>query len=146
MRSSTTPPWNPALGPSRPEIRCLVCQNETIDSSNAELAREMRILVRERLLAGDSDDGVKSFLVDRYGDFVLFRPPLNLRTVLLWFGPLLLALLVLPSVVLFLKRQKDRGRLAAAARLSAEEEARLAAILAEGPDPETPESPRVRRP
>ncbi len=72
------------------EIRCLVCQNEPIDSSNADLARDLRILVRERIVAGDSDGEVKAFLVARYGDYVLFDPPMKLTTYLLWFGPALI--------------------------------------------------------
>src|SRR3546814_8109266 len=68
------------------EIRCVVCQNESIDSSNAEIARELRLLVRERLVAGDSDQQVLDYLVARYGDFVLLRPPMKPATYLLWFG------------------------------------------------------------
>lgn len=66
------------------DLRCLVCQNQSIDDSDAELARDLRIIVRERLLAGDSDAGVKQYLVDRYGEFVLLNPVLAPHTVLLW--------------------------------------------------------------
>ncbi|NKB95010.1 cytochrome c-type biogenesis protein CcmH [Ochrobactrum intermedium] len=66
------------------ELRCMVCQNESIDDSNAELARDLRILVRDRLKEGDSDEQVMDFIVDRYGEFVLLKPRLNARTVLLW--------------------------------------------------------------
>ncbi|MFN3958984.1 MAG: cytochrome c-type biogenesis protein [Parvularculaceae bacterium] len=69
------------------ELRCVVCQNQSIDDSNAPLAHDMRILVRERIMAGDSDDEVKSYLVARYGNFVLLKPPFNLQTWLLWLGP-----------------------------------------------------------
>lgn len=69
------------------ELRCLVCQNESIDDSNAELARDLRLLVRRRLTAGDSDAAVIAYIHDRYGDFVLMRPPVTDRTALLWFGP-----------------------------------------------------------
>ena len=72
------------------ELRCVVCQNESIDDSNADLARDMRRLVRERLVAGDSDDEVLAFMTARYGDFVLLRPPVRSSTWLLWFGPVLL--------------------------------------------------------
>src|SRR5690606_17720084 len=72
------------------ELRCLVCQNQSIDDSNAPLARDLRLLVRERLNAGDSDEAVMSYVVQRYGEFVLLRPPVNLGTVLLWLAPLLL--------------------------------------------------------
>jgi cytochrome c-type biogenesis protein CcmH len=69
------------------EIRCLVCQNESIDDSNAPLARDLRLLVRERIAAGDSDGAVKAFLVARYGEFVLLRPPISARTALLYGAP-----------------------------------------------------------
>lgn len=82
---------NPALeararGISK-ELRCLVCQNESIDDSNADLAKDLRLLVRERLVQGDSDDDVVAYIVSRYGDFVLLKPPLDMRTVLLWGAP-----------------------------------------------------------
>lgn len=69
------------------ELRCLVCQNESIDDSNADLAKDLRLLVRERLVEGDSDAQVVSYIVSRYGDFVLLKPPLDLRTVFLWGAP-----------------------------------------------------------
>ena len=72
------------------ELRCLVCQNQSIDDSNAPLARDLRVLVRERLKAGDSDAAVRDFVVDRYGAFVLLRPPVQPSTWLLWATPLLL--------------------------------------------------------
>lgn len=68
-------------------LRCLVCQNESIDASNADLAHDIRVLVRQRLVAGDDDDQVIAFMVARYGDFVLLRPPLRASTLLLWLGP-----------------------------------------------------------
>ncbi|MBO6674908.1 MAG: cytochrome c-type biogenesis protein CcmH [Rhizobiales bacterium] len=110
------------------EIRCLVCQNESIDASNAQLARDLRILVRERLVAGDSDREVLDFLVARYGDFVLLRPPVNQATVLLWFGPALV--LLIAGTVIFLRTRGRKTTVAAApAALSAEEKARLDALL-----------------
>lgn len=75
------------------DLRCLVCQNQSIDDSNAPLARDLRLLVRERLKAGDTDAQVMSFVVARYGDFVLLRPPFNWKTILLWLSaPMLLVL------------------------------------------------------
>ena len=68
------------------ELRCLVCQNESIDDSDADLAKDIRVLVRERLTAGDTDDQVRQFLVDRYGEFVLLRPRVEGHTLLLWFA------------------------------------------------------------
>lgn len=110
------------------EIRCVVCQNESIDSSNAEIARELRVLVRERLLAGDTDQQVLDYLVARYGDFVLLRPPVKPSTYLLWFGPFLILLIGAVAVVVYFRRQPTA---AAPPALSVEEEARLARLLAE---------------
>ena len=109
------------------EIRCLVCQNEPIDSSNAALARDLRILVRERLVAGDSDDDVKAFLVARYGDYVLLDPPMKLTTYALWFGPA--AILLLGGLGVFLFFFGARRAPSAPAPLSAEERARLDRLL-----------------
>ncbi len=75
------------------DLKCVVCQNETIDESNASLAQDMRRLVRQRVLAGDSNQAVLDYMVDRYGDFVLLRPRVTGQTVLLWFGPFALLLL-----------------------------------------------------
>jgi cytochrome c-type biogenesis protein CcmH len=122
------------------EIRCVVCQNESIDSSNADIARELRLLVRERLVAGDSDQQVFDYLVARYGDFVLLRPPMKPVTYLLWFGPLAILLLGLVAVVVFFRRQ----RLAAdpATALNAEETARLTELLDDSDAPSGAEGPR----
>lgn len=119
------------------EIRCVVCQNESIDSSNAEIARELRLLVRERLVAGDSDREVLDYLVARYGDFVLLRPPLEPGTWLLWFGPFVILLLGALAVVVYFRRQ--RAAAAAPPALSEEEEARLGRLLdGEGGEDEGP--------
>ena len=69
------------------EIRCVVCQNQTIDDSNADLAHDLRVIVRERLMAGDTDQQVKDFLTARYGNFVLLKPPFLAKTFILWIGP-----------------------------------------------------------
>ncbi|MGO1160812.1 cytochrome c-type biogenesis protein [Brucella sp. C7-11G] len=74
------------------ELRCMVCQNESIDDSNAELARDLRILVRERLTSGDSDKQVVDFVVDRYGEFVLLKPRFNAQTAILWGFPVIVLL------------------------------------------------------
>ena len=114
-------------------VRCLVCQNQTIDDSNAQLARELRVLIRERLTAGDSDQQVRDFLVSRYGDFVLFSPPLKAATLLLWFGPFLL--LALGALVVFFYLRGQRRRPATAmAPLDESERARLARLLDESAD------------
>lgn len=111
------------------EIRCLVCQNESIDSSNAPLARDLRILVRERLVEGDSDREVFDYLVARYGDFVLLRPPMRPETYFLWFGPIVLLLLGTLGVGAYFIQQKRRAASDAPLPLSAEERAQLAALL-----------------
>jgi len=106
-------------------LRCLVCQNQTIDDSNAPLARDLRLVVRERLTAGDSDEAVAEYVHSRYGDFVLMRPPVRADTYFLWFGPPILAGLF--GLGLYLK---TRGRASPVPDgLSADERARVAAIL-----------------
>ena len=90
-KSSPTPPWRRAPARSPAELRCVVCQSESIDDSNADIARDLRLLVRERIVAGDTDTQVQAFVVDRYGEFVLFRPPFTARNAALWLaGPVLL--------------------------------------------------------
>ena len=106
-------------------IRCLVCQNESIDSSNADLARELRLLVRERLTAGDSDGEVLDFLVARYGDFVLLRPRMIPANYLLWFGPALFLLLGGAGVVLYFRARATHR----ADDLSEAERSRLARLV-----------------
>jgi cytochrome c-type biogenesis protein CcmH len=108
------------------ELRCLVCQSQSIDDSDAQIARDLRVLVRERLVAGDSDDQVKAFLVDRYGEFVLLKPRFTWHTAVLWGAPP--ALLVLGGVLAF--GVFRRRRAAAPAGLTREEEARIEALLA----------------
>ena len=107
-------------------LRCMVCQNQSIDDSNAELARDLRVLVRERLQQGDTDEQVIDYVVSRYGEFVLLKPRLSMRTVLLWTAPA--ALLLIGGIVLMLMA---RGRLQARAPapLSAEEQARIDELL-----------------
>lgn len=89
------------------ELRCLVCQNESIDESHADLAHDLRVLVRERLIAGDSDERATRAVVARYGDFVLLRPPVKPATWLLWFGPAALLLGGMTGTIAWLRR---RGR------------------------------------
>lgn len=110
------------------QLRCLVCQNQDIASSNAELARDLRQIVRERVAAGDSDDAVIGYLVDRYGDWVLLKPPLKATTVALWAGPLVLLLLSATVAVTWYRR--GRWRVKPADRpLTEAERARLDALL-----------------
>ncbi|MGF1456675.1 MAG: cytochrome c-type biogenesis protein CcmH [Alphaproteobacteria bacterium] len=86
------------------ELRCLVCRNESIDESNADLARDLRLFVRERLLAGDTDEGVVKAVRDRYGDYVLLKPPLNGVTATLWLAPLLVLLAGMGLAVFVFRR------------------------------------------
>jgi cytochrome c-type biogenesis protein CcmH len=102
------------------ELRCLVCQNQSIEDSDADLARDLRVIVRERLAAGDSPEQVKAYLVDRYGEWVLLRPLVNRTTWILWATPPLV--LVLGGVLLILLR---RRKVDTAPALSAEERAAL---------------------
>jgi cytochrome c-type biogenesis protein CcmH len=90
-------------------LRCLVCQNQSIDDSDANLARDLRVLVRERLVAGDSDGQVIDYVVSRYGDFVLMRPPFKAATYALWFGPALIGGLGILAVVAFYRRRTAAG-------------------------------------
>lgn len=108
------------------ELRCLVCQNQSIDDSNADLAHDLRVLVRTRLKAGDSDAQVVKYIVDRYGQFVLLRPLVEPETYLLWFGPAAILLLGLVGTFFYLRR---RARVPEAEPLSAEEEKRLAKLV-----------------
>jgi cytochrome c-type biogenesis protein CcmH len=105
-------------------LRCMVCQNQSIDESDADLARDLRLLVRERLKAGDSDTQVVDYVVSRYGEFVLLKPRLSAHTVLLWGAPL--ALLLAGGLAVFLSA---RARRKETPSLNAEEQARLDAIL-----------------
>ena len=112
------------------DLRCLVCQNQSIDDSNASLARDLRLLVRERLSKGDSDSAVRSFIVERYGEFVLLRPPLSARTILLWLTPLLLLALTAFAILRRLRSAASHRSVSAqTAPLTSEEEARLEQIL-----------------
>ena len=89
-------------------IRCLVCQNQSIDDSDAQLAKDLRILLRERLVAGDSDEQVKQYLVNRYGNYVLFEPPMTAATLLLWGAPLLFIGLAITTYGLWWRHEQKR--------------------------------------
>ena len=88
------------------ELRCLVCQNQSIDDSDAILARDLRILVRERLTAGDTDTQVTDYIVSRYSDFVLLKPPLKIGTLVLWLGPFIIITIGLTAGIIFYRRQR----------------------------------------
>lgn len=106
------------------QLRCVVCQNESIDSSNADIARDLRLAVRERIRAGDDDDAVIGWVRQRYGDFVLLQPPLNASTLPLWFGPPLL--LLVAGLVLAVRARRVQP--VAPSPLTPDEARRLAAL------------------
>jgi len=111
-------------------VRCVVCQNESIDSSGAEIARDLRLLIRERLLAGDSDQQVLDYLVARYGNYVLLEPPLEPSTWLLWAAPPIVLLL---GGLLAAAALRQRRRAAEPPPLTADEQRRLDRLLGGGP-------------
>jgi cytochrome c-type biogenesis protein CcmH len=88
------------------ELRCVVCQNQSIDESDAELAKDLRVLIRDRILAGDTDQEVLEYITARYGEFVLLRPPVTGATAVLWIGPILFAGLGAVGIVLYNRRRR----------------------------------------
>ena len=111
------------------ELRCLVCQNESLAASRADLAQDLRREIREQIGQGRSDQEILDFMVGRYGDFVRYRPPLKGTTALLWFGPFLLLAAGVAALVLYLRR---RGKRVVEAGLSAEEQQKVDALLKQG--------------
>lgn len=107
------------------ELRCVVCQNQTIDDSDATLAHDLRLIVRERLKAGDTDEQVKAYIVHRYGPYVLLEPPLDAATAFLWFGPALVLIAGAAGSCIYLRKRRDRRSMV----LTRDEEATLARIL-----------------
>jgi len=114
-------------------LRCVVCQNQSIDDSQAEVARDMRRAVRERLLVGDSDQQVFAYMVARYGDYVLLKPPFKARTLILWLGAP--ALLLVASIALLIAARRRRTAPLVPSPLDDEERCRLSAILSEAKEP-----------
>jgi cytochrome c-type biogenesis protein CcmH len=116
------------------ELRCMVCQNQSIDESEAPLARDLRVLVRERLQAGESDQQVIHFLVARYGEFVLLRPRFSWHTALLWFGPATILIIGAYGVLVLARRYRENfdRTVANQERLTAAEADRLSQILRDG--------------
>ena len=117
------------------QLRCVVCQNQDIDSSKAGLARDMRVLVRERIVAGDSNDQILEVMVARYGNYVLLRPPFNTQTYALWLAPLVLVLLS-ASIGIAVIRQARRKH-EQPEGLTAEEEDALRSVIDTPPTMET---------
>jgi cytochrome c-type biogenesis protein CcmH len=115
-------------------LRCVVCQNQSIDDSDATLARDLRVLVRDRLTAGDSDQQVLDYVVSRYGDFVLLKPPFKMSTLVLWIGPLLIAGLALFAGFSFFRRQRPVVQQTnQSATLSSADRKRLEQLLKDDP-------------
>jgi cytochrome c-type biogenesis protein CcmH len=108
------------------QLRCMVCQNQSIDDSNADLARDLRVLVRERLTDGDSDGQVMDYVVSRYGEFVLLNPRFSAKTVILWVMPIAALLIGILALVIFIRTRPSQRSVAA---LSAEEKARIDDLL-----------------
>ncbi len=108
------------------EMRCLVCQNESLAESPASLAQDLRREVAERIRAGHSDAAIREFLVSRYGDYVLYRPPLRGTTVVLWFGPLVILMLAATGALVYVRRRRPVRH-----DLAADEQERLARLLQE---------------
>lgn len=117
------------------QLRCLVCQNQTIAESNAELAQDLRKQVNEQIAAGKSDDDIIQYMVNRYGDFVLYRPPFKTTTALLWLGP---ALLLVGGAIVLLRIVRGRRQSEQEPALTDEERARAAALLADAQAKERP--------
>jgi cytochrome c-type biogenesis protein CcmH len=111
------------------ELRCLVCQNQTIADSHAELAVDLRRQIREQIAQGRTDEQIVDFMVDRYGDFVLYRPPLKATTLVLWFGPPLLLLL---GIIFLMRYLSVRRKRVEQPPLSATERSEAAALLGGG--------------
>lgn len=111
-------------------LRCLVCRNESIDESNADLARDMRLLVRERLVEGDSNEDAVAFIVDRYGEYVLLRPTTDGANIILWVAAPIMFLIALGSAVIYL-RQRDKAPEADKTGLNDDEKRRLQELLKE---------------
>lgn len=109
-------------------LRCVVCQNQSIYDSNAPLAEDMRSLVRKRVEAGDTNDEAREYLRERYGDYVLMSPPLQMNTILLWTGPIFLVLI---GLIWFLARLRSGQALPERAALSDADKARVAEVLNE---------------
>lgn len=113
------------------ELRCVVCQNQSIADSNAELAQDMRDLVRNMIIEGKTNEDITGFLVERYGDFVLYNPPIKSITYLLWLGPLILLLSGIAMIIFFVRRHANAT--AVPPTLTAEEQKQLTQIVTDSP-------------
>jgi len=120
------------------ELRCVVCQNQSIDDSDAELARDLRVIVRERLTKGDSDQEVIDYVVARYGDFVLLKPPFKGITYFLWLGPVVFVGIGIAAVAVYYRKRQtvaaENGAGSDTKKFSVDEKARLDALLKDEDD------------
>jgi cytochrome c-type biogenesis protein CcmH len=114
------------------EIRCVVCQSQSVADSDADIAQELRVLIREQIAAGKSDQDIRDYLVARYGDFVLFDPPFKASTYALWIGPFAILLLAGIGVAIFFRRRAQEP--ARVRELSADEHSRVERLLHDGPE------------
>ena len=114
------------------EIRCVVCQSQSVADSDADIAREMRAIIREQIAAGKSDQDIRDFLVARYGDFVLLDPPFKGSTYVLWIGPFAILVLAAIGVAIFFRRRAQEP--ARARELSVDEHSRVVRLLQDGPE------------
>jgi len=114
------------------EIRCVVCQSQSVADSDADIAQELRVLIREQIAAGRSDQEIRDYLVARYGDFVLFDPPFKASTYVLWIGPFAILVLAAIGVAIFFRRRVEEP--ARASELSADEHSRVKRLLHDGPE------------
>ena len=122
------------------ELRCLVCQNQNIADSNAELAQDLRREIRGMIQEGQSDRQIMDFMVARYGDFVLYRPPVKTNTFLLWFGPLLILVVGLGALLRYLRRRNQSAGVRAASDLSEADRQRAESLLQAARPSETKDS------
>lgn len=114
------------------DVRCVVCQNQSIDDSDSGIAKKMRVLVRDRLTKGDTNQQVIDYLVSRYGDFVLLNPPVKAKTAVLWFGPAAMIVFGLFGIIFYYRRRsKETAATTGAAPLSADEKKRIDALMKE---------------
>jgi cytochrome c-type biogenesis protein CcmH len=114
------------------EIRCVVCQSQSVADSDADIAKEVRAIIREQIAAGKSDRDIRDYLVARYGDFVLFDPPFKGSTYVLWLGPFAILVLAAIGVAIFFRRRAQEP--ARAGELSADEHSRVVRLLQDGPE------------
>ena len=114
------------------EIRCVVCQSQSVADSDADIAQELRVIIREQIAAGRSDQEIRDYLVARYGDFVLFDPPFKGSTYVLWIGPFAILVLAMIGVAIFFRRRAQEP--ARARELSVDEHSRVVRLLQDGPE------------